>query len=444
MKNYLNQYSQYSNVNRINYTPIQKVYSTSYSSPSTFSINPRLSYQNNASFNNAKYLISYKGTYRPIKSSVNTFNTSNIRLSYPNNVGFNNVNNIYPYNSNYKPVETSLNSLGTANQFNINSGTYSTPTIQILPNINSYNNISYPINSIKYNSNGLHTNNIINTTHQPLYQNISYANTMQYNNMSVPISYIPSNNILEMTARSSNTIDYGTITTPISFNNIGSINLGSNRQNNDLFRSFQPVMTNQNSKLISHLRNSYFNNDKDNFTIFSYNPSPVRYSTNYSSLSNGFLTNNINIQPRYSVTSAPLPQNIDDIPEIDDDLLAIEETELIPIKRTKYLKKTRIIYPLRKSLIEPKPIKKSYYIPKDKMPSTNLTRLPARISKIDEPRVSSPLSPIRFSGRLETLSPASSYRTDYPYDNFGGDRAFSPRVYRINLSKEKRRKRKFY
>ena len=57
---------------------------------------------------------------------------------------------------------------------------------------------------------------------------------------------------------------------------------------------------------------------------------------------------------------------------------------------------------------------------------------------------SRPSSPIRNSGRLEPLSPSSSYRSDYPYDNYVGAGIYSPRVYRINLNEKKGRRRKFY
>ena len=78
-------------------------------------------------------------------------------------------------------------------------------------------------------------------------------------------------------------------------------------------------------------------------------------------------------------------------------------------------------------------IKKSYYVPKDKMHS-----------RYHSPVYSRPSSPIRNSGRFEPLSPSSSYRGDYPYDNHTGAGIYSPRVYRINLNDKKTRKKKFY
>ena len=89
---------------------------------------------------------------------------------------------------------------------------------------------------------------------------------------------------------------------------------------------------------------------------------------------------------------------------------------------------------IRRSLINSPEARKSYYIPKDKIPS--------RYNNI---QVSSrPLSPIRNIRRLEPLSPSSSYMADYPHDNYAGAGIYSPRVYRINLNEKKRRRKNFY
>ena len=77
-------------------------------------------------------------------------------------------------------------------------------------------------------------------------------------------------------------------------------------------------------------------------------------------------------------------------------------------------------------------IKKSYYVPKDKMHS-----------RYHSPVYSRPSSPIRNSGRFEPLSPSSSYRGDYPYDNHTGAGIYLPKVYRINLNEKKTRKKNF-
>ena len=105
-----------------------------------------------------------------------------------------------------------------------------------------------------------------------------------------------------MTASSSNTLDFGTTITPISYNNSFNEMEDNNyaytpefdRQNNVLFKSFEPVLNNnKNTNLISDLRNSYFNASETPYSVFSYNPTQIRDSLNYSSLSNDFLNNSM-------------------------------------------------------------------------------------------------------------------------------------------------------
>ena len=432
MESYLNQYSLYSNTNGIEYNTISNVTPISYSNYGVYN------------------------SYTP--------------MSYSNNVDNNYINNLTPYSDISSP--TSFNTFETSNNFNTNNGTYSSSSIKILPPIYIPDKITNPTININYSNNYLNSNNYINNNYQQTsYQNISYIDDtdnnlnshLEYNNIQHPLDTFLSKNILEMTASSSNTLDFGTTITPISYNNSFNEMEDNNyaytpefdRQNNVLFKSFEPIRNNnKNTNLISDLRNSYFNASETPYSVFSYNPTQIRDSLNYSSLSNDFLNNSMYMQPRYGVSSVPISNNFQNAPQIHTEIVPIEEIELIPVKKIKYVKRTTIKYPIKKSsikqpvirkssiktpvirrsLINSPEARKSYYIPKDKIPS--------RYNNI---QVSSrPLSPIRNIRRLEPLSPSSSYMGDYPHDNYAGAGIYSPRVYRINLNEKKRRRKNFY
>ena len=250
-----------------------------------------------------------------------------------------------------------------------------------------------------------------------------------------------------MTATSPNTNEYGTTTTLLSDNDLVEKNDYAytpefDRQNNPLFKSFEPHKAQENPNLITQLMNSYFNHNDGSYQIFSYNPKPVRCSNNYSIMSNDFLNKNINRQARYAFNSVPIPVNTQNY--VDYEIIPINEFELVPIKRTRYIKRTFFKYPLRKRLKKPVQITKSYYIPKDKVPLSSLTKSSLRKTKIGFQEETRTLSPIRIYERLEFSSPRISIRRDYPYDTYASTKVYSPRHYRINLSKEKKRKRKFY
>ena len=425
---YSNEYNKYSYSNGIDYNTTQNIFPTSYSNYSEYNIYPTSNSSNSVNFNN-------------FNNGINTFS----------------------------PIESSYNTFEASNNFNISNNSYRASNVKVLPPIYIPANSTFPTQNINYNYNGLNdlNNNYINNNYQSSYQNISYTdnidtniiNPLEYNNISNPIDYIPSNNILEMTATSTNTFDYGTSITPITYNND---DIESNdyaytpefdRQNNVLFKSFEPIhYNNQNPNLISQLRNTYFNDDNNNppYSVFSYNPYQTRESHNYSTLSNDFLNTNMNMQPRYGVSSVPIPYKFQDGTEVKTEIVPIEEIELVPVKKIKYVKRTTINYPIKKytiipqksiiksqtirrSFIKPMPIRKSYYVPRDKMQPKYNTQVSSR-----------PSSPVRNSGRLEPLSPSSSYMADYPHDNYTGAGIYSPRVYRINIHEKKTRKKKFY
>ena len=446
METYFDEYFTHSYINGEDYNTTQNIYPTSYTNFNQYNISPTINYSNNFNFND-----------------------------------FNNNTN------NFSPVETSFNTFKASNNFNVNNGTYGSSSVKILPPIYIPNNESYLTSNINYNiselsNNNFINNNYINNNYQPTYQNISYndntdnnmiydntdtnmINPLEFNNTSHPLDAFLSKNILEMTATSSNTFDYGTSITPITYNNndMESSNYvytnEFNRQKNVLFRSFEPVNSNhdQNPNLISQLRNSYFNDNDTPYSIFSYNPNQTREALNYSSLSNDFLNEDMNIQPKFSVSSFPMSYKLQNGTEVKTEIVPVEEIELIPVKKTRYVKRTTIKYPIikstikpqistikpqtstikpqtvRRSLIKPMSIRTTYYVPKDVIQPRNNIQVSSR-----------PSSPIRNSGRLEPLSPSSSYRSDYPYDNYVGAGIYSPRVYRINLNEKKGRRRKFY
>ena len=189
MESYLNQYSSYSNINGIEYNTISNVTPISYSNYGVYN------------------------SYTP--------------MSYSNNVDNNYINNLTPYSDISSP--TSFNTFETSNNFNTNNGTYSSSSIKILPPIYIPDKITNPTININYSNNYLNSNNYINNNYQQTsYQNISYIGDT-YNNLNSHLEYnnnIPhpldaflSKNILEMTASSSNTLDFGTTITPISYNN---------------------------------------------------------------------------------------------------------------------------------------------------------------------------------------------------------------------------------
>ena len=425
MENYFNEYIPNSYINGINYSTSQNEYPLSYSNYSEYNLSPTINYSNNVNFND-----------------------------------FNNSNNIF------SPIETSFSTFEASNNFNVKNSSYRISNIKILPPIYIPDKVTYPIQNINYNNNDLNNyNNFIDNNDQGSYQDIPYIDntnannisSLEYNNMPHPIDAFLTNNILEMTASSSNTLDYGTTITPISYNNndIESNNYAYtpefDRQNNVLFKSFEPTHNKQNSNLISDLRNSYFNHNDTPYSIFSYNQNQIHDSLNYSSLSNDFLNYDVNMRPRYSVSSVPISSyKFQNGAEVKTEIVPIEEIELIPVKKTKYIKRTTIKYPIRKisvkpqtstiktqtirrSLIKPMPMRKTYYFPKDKIQPRYNIQVSSR-----------PSSPIRNSGRLEPLSPSSSYMADYPHDNYAGAGIYSPRVYRINLNEKKTRKKKFY
>ena len=409
MEAYLNEYANYSQMNGINYNTAQSLY-------------PSSSY----SFSNY--------------SEYNAYPT----ISYSNNVNFNNINAI----NTFPPVETSFNTFEASNNSNINNDNYGISNIKVLPPIYIHNNVTYPATNINYNISELNNNNYINNSYQPTYQNINYTdnndtnmiNPIEYNNnTSHPLDAFLSNNILEMTASSSNTLDYGTTITPLTYNNN---NMESNnyvytnefdRQNNVLFKSFEPTKNKQNQNLISDLRNSYFNKNNTPYSIFSNNQSQIHDSNNYSSFSNNVLYNNMSMQPRYGIRTVPVPNNFQNDPQIHTEIIPIEEIELIPVKRIKYIKRTTIKYPRRKISMKQPELRKSYYIPKDKVQPRYNIQVSSRLS-----------SPIRNNGRLEPLTRSISYMPDYPHDNYAGAGIYAPRIYRINLNEKKGRRKKFY
>ena len=168
-------------------------------------------------------------------------------------------------------------------------------------------------------------------------------------------------------------MEYGTNITPLTYNNndMESNNYGYtnefDRQNNVLFKSFERSQNKQNPNLISDLRNAYFNENNTPYSIFSNNQNQIFDSSNYSSFSSNFLYNNMNSQPRYGIRSVPVPNNFQFEPQIETEVIPIEEIELIPVKKIKYVKRTTIKYRLRKNSIKQPEIRKSYYIPKDKI-----------------------------------------------------------------------------
>ena len=187
MENYFNEYIPYSYINGINFSTSQNVYPLSYSNYSEYNLSPTKNYSNNVNFND-----------------------------------FNNSNNIF------SPIETSFNTFEASNNFNVNNSSYRTSNIKILPPIYIPDKVTYPIQNINYNNNDLNNyNNFIDNNGQGPYQDIPYIDntnannisSLEYNNMPHPIDAFLSNNILEMTASSSNTLDYGTTITPISYNN---------------------------------------------------------------------------------------------------------------------------------------------------------------------------------------------------------------------------------
>ena len=407
METYFDEYFTHSYINGEDYNTTQNIYPTSYTNFNQYNISPTINYSNNFNFND-----------------------------------FNNNTN------NFSPVETSFNTFKASNNFNVNNGTYGSSSVKILPPIYIPNNESYLTSNINYNISELNNNNYINNSYQPTYQNINYTdnndtnmiNPIEYNNnTSHPLDAFLSNNILEMTASSSNTLDYGTTIIPLTYNNN---NMESNnyvytnefdRQNNVLFKSFEPTKNKQNQNLISDLRNSYFNENNTPYSIFSNNQSQIHDSNNYSSFSNNVLYNNMSMQPRYGIRTVPAPNNFQNDPQIHTEIIPIEEIELIPVKRIKYIKRTTIKYPRRKISMKQPELRKSYYIPKDKVqPRYNI-------------QVSSNLSsPIRNNGRLEPLTRSISYMPDYPHDNYAGAGIYAPRIYRINLNEKKGRRKKFY
>ena len=404
METYLNEYANYSPVNGVNYSTAQNLYPSSY-------------------YNQGEY------------ENYPTIN-------YSNNINFNNINNI----NSFPPLETSFNNFEASNNLNISNDNYRTSNSKVLPSIYIPDNITYPATNINYNYNEVNNNNYINYDYQASYQNISYINDndmnspLDYNNnISHPIDSFPSNNILEMTATSSNTLNYGTTITPLTYNNndMESNNYAYtnefDRQNNVLFKSFERSQNKQNPNLISDLRNEYFNENNTPYSIFSNNQNQILDSSNYSSFSSNFLYNNMNTQPRYGIRSVPVPNNFQFEPQIETEVIPIEEIELIPVKKIKYVKRTTIKYRIRKNSIKQPEIRKSYYIPKDKIQTGYNIQVSSR-----------PSSPIRNNGELVPLSRSISYMADYPHDNYAVAGIYSPRVYRINLNERKRRKKKFY
>ena len=175
MEAYLNEYANYSPMNGVNYNTAQNLYPSSY-------------------YNQGEY---------------DNYPT----INYSNNINFNNINNI----NSFPPLETSFNNFEASNNLNISNDNYRTSNSKVLPSIYIPDNMTYPATNIDYNYNEVNNNNYINNNYQASYQNISYINNndmispLEYNNnIPHPIDSFPSNNILEMTATSSNTLINGT------------------------------------------------------------------------------------------------------------------------------------------------------------------------------------------------------------------------------------------
>ena len=106
------------------------------------------------------------------------------------------------------------------------------------------------------------------------------------------------------------------------------------------------------------------------------------------------------------------------------------------------MKKRTIQFNKRNISIITHQITHNYYIPKN-LPSYPYIRLPSRIPKIA--RSSSAISLNTFSNYNSNKQFNSNdiFGIDFPYDNYNKQVVYSGRIYSINLSKKKRR-RKFY
>ena len=431
MSNYSSQYlvSSYTIPQGNNYSSYQNNYPSSYSSYNSYSVYPSTKYSNNS--NNFNY-------------------------------GLTNGYNIYN-NSSFIQAKTNPTNFSSSNNYN----NYITNKSKILPPkiYYSYQTV-YPMDTNNYPN-----NKYIKTSYQPPYINTNNTKNIipktSYNIITKPNKYTAYNNILELTVNSTKSLAYGTIISPISNNEYNETNLTFNNsyvisgnnsfyssqinpQNSFVYKYNQPSNQNlvqYNPNLVSKLKRSYFNEKKLSYSVSSYEP--IRPSKKNYNILDEYINSNFDLVKRYSTSSVPVKGNLQNVPEIDDDIISIEEVELFPNKNKNYIKKT-IKFNKRNSLAITPQVKNKYYIPKD-FPSTNsFIRLPARVSKIDYTTSTLPLNTVSTvsynTNRKGHYNTNSSYRIDFPYDNNNNDKSgiYQTKIYRINLNDKKMKKKKIF
>ena len=414
-------YNNYNNSTGIQFASVQKL--NSISTPYINDTYSTMSYSDNNYSKYGSYSISNGNNYFPLKNPQNYTHIS-YEISNPN----------------------------------FNSPIYQTTSTQITPNYS--NSFTIPTNSYDYNINSF------NTFYKPtqIYQtssNYDYSNIIDTNqyNIASQRQYAPNTNILESTATSTIPYDYRTFSRPIVYKiNSTPINYSSNIISNDniiynsgidgynqrIFQSYGPKKEN----LISQLRNNYFNENNLPYSVFSYEF--PKSTPNHSLFSNDIMIDNQNIYPKYGINSVPTSDS--EYPEIETEIYPVEEIEYIPLKTKKLMKKTTIRYPKRKpipmprKILNPIPLQKQYYLPKDRIHIKRISS-PKRKSDIQTLVNASPVNPIRNISQMEPLSPMSSYDlhgSDYPYESNNINRAYSRRIYKINLNKRKLKNKKYY
>lgn len=430
MSNYSIQYtsSSYASPQRINYSSYQNNYPSYYSSYYSSSVYPSTKYSNN----------------------LNNFNYG------PTN-GYNNYNNSY--------IQAKVNHTNfSSSNYNYN---YITSKTQILPPKTYYSYESfYPMDTKYYPNNNMTTNNndFIKTSYQPSYINVSYSNNVNnkfpkasYNIITTPINVMTNRNVLELTANSTKSMAYGTTInhipneTNLTFNNYYVINSNNsiytsqiNPQNSLINYNVPPHqnVVQYNPNLVSQLKRSYFNEKNLPYSVSSYEP--IRPSRLNNTLDE-YINSNFDLVQRYSTSSVPVKGNFHNVPEVDDDIISIEEVELFPNKNKHYMRKKAIKFPKRNSLVITPQVANKYYIPKDFPSKNSFIRLPARTSEIDNTTSTIPLNTVSYYNRKQQFNPTSSYRIDFPYDN-NNDKTgiYSTKIYRINLNDKKLKKKKIF
>ena len=378
-------------------------------------------------------------------SSYPSYNPNNVlTTNYSNNLNNSNyryVNGYNNYNYSFKQVNTNPTNFYSSN----NSHTYINTTTIILPPKTYYSNkTSYPMKMNNYYNNNMNYTNFNKTSYQPSYINGTYSNNANniiprtsYNTIKGHNRYLTDNNILELTANSTKSSAYGTFMNPIYYNGT-NYNFNNsyviNNNNSSFISQINPQnQVRYNPNLISDLKRSYFNLQKKRYSMESYEP--IHPSKKKNLLGN-YIYSNSDLVRRYSTSSVPVKGNVQNTPEIDNDIIPIEEVELFPNKNSHYIQRKTINYSKRNGLIVAPPIIKKYYF--QKVSINSFTRLPPKIYKLDYSNEYKPLNTVRYNNQKEQYNTIDSYRTDYPYDNnINNNRPgiYPSKLYRINLNK---------